>query len=1687
MAIIKSLNGTLKGILKKRLKPITILCLAAVLFLNGCGTVKQVRDKYPPQQNTSVMVKDIEVDIPYYQEDDLFCKEDIKVSLIFEDDTTGPVDMGEIEIIGIEEGEKISDGKMIKIKYRNIEKDVELKAITLLKIKITTPPAKQHYAGDNLDLGGMEVTAYYSNDMEAIVNRHFWTDISPEEGSQLMSVGQISISVSYKGYEATANITVLDNGPDRLKNIEVIKQPDQIGYWQGDALNLDGIKVIGYYGENNTTKDIPYEELIMDPNNGSSLNITGERTINVSYQGKPATTTVNVSSNIGEMSRLSSISATQPSQSVYSKNDALKVRGITVTANWSNGYSEKLPVAKNSSELWETSPVSGSMLTEVSANYWITVSYLNKTTAVTVSVSEYDLSKLKGITVTQPDKAAYWQGDELDLGGMKVIGTFLNNGGKSVTEDLTGGWTASPASGSKLLTVNVQTITVILNGNSATTTVNVSSNIGETSRLSSISATQPSKNMYVEGDRLQVRGIKITANWSNGYSELLPTAKNNQELWSITPVSGSVLEEVSANYWLTVKYLEATTLVTVNVVSFNVNENELTGLRITQPDKWTYYQGDILNLNGMTVIGTFKNNRGETNEKDLTQENWMATPASGNMLVTIGIQNINVSISDKTATTTVNVSSNLGVAENLKSIKASQPSPNMYYKGNALNLTEVRVTATYENGWQEYISTPNWWPAAVPTHNSRLMNEGIVSISIMYGGKTTETTVNVLSAMLESITVSWNSLIANNYVSGSYTYRTVGHITANYSDDRKERISTDNPGASYIPVRLNHSNGQRVTVNFADTGVTRSASIALTGQTQASTAATVDRIEIIIWPNTDYYEGDRISTAGIVARLYWNDDRNPTTTNNISLSPIVVPPSNGEAPTHSLVVSVPHIKPTANQIISVNSVVKLGVTWPFGNTITPNTLISANMMQVVATYNNGHVSENFKWFTFTPTSFNVFGEQTITVSVSANPLVYTITTVNIAKTPVSLRVVEYLDYQYAGTTFNIQGEDDEGDTYRLCFKVVYNDGSESNTINAVTSNVFPTQVPDAYAPQTFTVSYATGNPTTTVTGSFTIDYILVKLLPVQFDPSVYNVKTKKWVSSDDVWWYVNSPNICGPIRMVDGTTISIKATGNVSEEDNIFFGSWLHSYNDLLSTYKYLTFEQKGSGRVGFYLEGTNRSCWGMTEVIPSANNNWTEVRITLNETNFTLSPWTESSDWPAAIEYFELKTIGNPADIELRNLKFTNTPQGSAPILTGISATLNIPNTIFVTGDILTTADIKVMGTDGITTQEITNLCTFTPALPYLLTAGASSDTTRNVTINYQGFTANIPIRVLCLSAIRITHEPANNEYPIGSTEFDWSGLTVAGRYGNPHSLTRNVTGYTITTPNSTAMNTVGNKRVTVNYQSRTAAFDIKVINTATAPDNGDIYWRHIYAETSQGILTPLNPGQNKRWWVDRGKHEEMSVQIISTGNRTDALHIQGTDPDYYLGSLGIYIGKDGTDYKYLAIDVKGAVNNSSGIGNGEFSISIEEDDDYNYESEPVIDFPDDLTALNDDTYVRDVTVTSNQWRTIVIPLPSASDWTTKNGFKNLADENHHDKDSYGRGLAQEIRAAQIAGGNPPDLIWNPKKEYSQKYDSESAGLLNISIEFLAANENGEGPVNMYIDNIRFLREKSSVSLGRP
>jgi hypothetical protein len=183
------------------------------------------------------------------------------------------------------------------VSYSNL---LTMELLAVQSIAVTNPPDKTiYYAGEELDLEGLEVTGTYSDDFTAVLPITIG-NISGFDSSEVAD-DQV-VTVTYAELTATFTVNIIES---QYKSIEVTNPPDKITYYVGEELDLTGLVVTGTLIDDSTVVLVITEVNISgfdssEPAASQTITVTVEG-INTTFEVMvlPITYTVNYDANGG--------------------------------------------------------------------------------------------------------------------------------------------------------------------------------------------------------------------------------------------------------------------------------------------------------------------------------------------------------------------------------------------------------------------------------------------------------------------------------------------------------------------------------------------------------------------------------------------------------------------------------------------------------------------------------------------------------------------------------------------------------------------------------------------------------------------------------------------------------------------------------------------------------------------------------------------------------------------------------------------------------------------------------------------------------------------------------------------------------------------------------------------------------------------------------------------------------------------------------------------------------------------------------------------------------------------------------------------------------------------------------------------------------------------------------------------
>jgi hypothetical protein len=265
-------------------------------------------------------------------------------------------------------------------------------------------------------------------------------------------------------------------GCNTLQSVTLSKGPSKTIYGQGQPLDTSGLEVIGNYKKDSKP--------VQASTSGYDSNTPGQKTVRVIFEGKTAPETFTVTVVPVEKMTIEQ----PPTTTGYMQGDEFDPAGLAVKVEFEGGAvpPETVGPQNPSLKLSGYNKDSGGVQT-------ITADYYGK--KATFEVKTAALTK---IAVTNPpDNTLYFTGEDIDLAGIVVTGTWEGAGEKPVTV------TAKDLSSFDKYRAGKQSVVVTYYGKTASFPV-------EFVAMQALTVTQqPGKLNYENGEELDLSGLSV--------------------------------------------------------------------------------------------------------------------------------------------------------------------------------------------------------------------------------------------------------------------------------------------------------------------------------------------------------------------------------------------------------------------------------------------------------------------------------------------------------------------------------------------------------------------------------------------------------------------------------------------------------------------------------------------------------------------------------------------------------------------------------------------------------------------------------------------------------------------------------------------------------------------------------------------------------------------------------------------------------------------------------------------------------------------------------------------------------------------------------------------------------------------------------------------------------------------------
>ena len=568
-----------------------------------------------------------------------------------------------------------------------------------------------------------------------------------------------------------------------------------------------------------------------------------------------------------------------------------------------------------------------------------TVTYNGKTysKSCTVTVTAKKVTAVE--VVAQPTKSEYFVGETFDPAGMQIQVTY-NNGTKSDYSTYNFSSLPGTVTFATVSTATAGTKTVRLTYKEGSTSVSTTFRITvvavKPTKIEFLNA--PTKKFYV-GDAsssFDPAGLDVHVTYNNGTTkdfdatELTISYSGFDTTTAKTITMTGTYEGVSGTF---------------NVV---INPVELVSVAVkTMPNKTKYYVGDTFDQTGLTLTATYNNGKTETITNGITCTGFSSAAA--------GSKTITASYGGKSTTFNVDIE-----AVKLVSIAVkTNPTKMSYYQGDALDSTGLTLTATYNNGKTETVTT-GFTCSALDSSSA-----GQKTITVTYQGLTTTFTVTVVAVNLVSVSVK-TMPNKTSYFTGESFDQTGLTLTATYNNGKTETISS---GISCTGFSSATAGTKTITASYGGKSTT------FTVEVKAIVPVSISVKQA---PNkTEYFVGDSYDGTGLVVNVVYNNGTNKDITTGFTTSGF----SSATAGKNTVTVSYEGF--TATFDVTIKAVELTGIEIakaPNKTTFNTGDELDTTGLVLTLKYNNGTTGTTDTGYTVSGYEKNTAGEQTITVT-----------------------------------------------------------------------------------------------------------------------------------------------------------------------------------------------------------------------------------------------------------------------------------------------------------------------------------------------------------------------------------------------------------------------------------------------------------------------------------------------------------------------------------------------------------------------------------------------------------------------------------------------------------------------------------------------------------------------------------
>lgn len=449
--------------------------------------------------------------------------------------------------------------------------------------------------------------------------------------------------------------------------------------------------------------------------------------------------------------------------------------------------------------------------------------------------------------ISYPNKMTYKVNEELDLKGLEVKVTYPKT--NLISEVFTlDDIDANPKNGTKLTKVGTKTIKMTSKDGLDLGSFNVTVT-KETKKVESIKVKKntPKRKSYIEGETLDISGLKVIVHYTNGDTETIDKGFNTN------PKHGDTLNKNNKKVYVSYEGKET-------FYDITVEEKVVTKIQphLKEGFKFVYTEGEKLDLKNLNLKVIY-NDRDDINDiiEVVGNSNITTNPANGDTLGDVGVTMVKINYLNKETKLFVFVNE-----KELLAIAAANLGNNEYIEGTNFNAEDPLFHVQVRRGPTLWEELPKGAYTVVDGDNLKL-GQKTVTISYEENGKTVTTTtpITVTPKQLEKIEIT-REPNKTTYIQGQNFDSTGMQVTATY-----------NSGKTAIINKYSIPNGQNLTAGMTSVKIVYTENGVSKEVEQPITVTLKQPINIRVKENVKkvYIVGEKVDKTNMCVEIEYDD------------------------------------------------------------------------------------------------------------------------------------------------------------------------------------------------------------------------------------------------------------------------------------------------------------------------------------------------------------------------------------------------------------------------------------------------------------------------------------------------------------------------------------------------------------------------------------------------------------------------------------------------------------------------------------------------------------------------------------------------------------------------------------------------------------------------------------------------